>query len=192
MIDSLPGLGGGREAMQRQLGQRLVEQYGDAILSIVTTVERRLLAAVADQHDALGLAGIEVPDPEVRAERLRDLWMAQFEGRFPAFWVEHYAPVENPGEAAQYADLDAGEWETTVGEWADRYRRQDVTGTDVELAGAHTKARYGVPFEEFERVVVEWPEERPGEELQDVVAGPVERAISGVEQATDELRERED
>lgn len=184
--------GAGKEAMQRKLGRKLVDEYGDAMLGVLTTVEHRLLEAVADQHDALDLAAVGVPEPEARADRLRELWLAQFEGRFPAFWVEHYADLENPEEAAQFADLDAEEWETTKAEWADRYRRNGMDlDDDDELAAAHTTARYGVTLAEFEQVVVEWPEDRQGEELQDVIAGPVERAISGIEAATDHLRERE-
>lgn len=193
MIDALGGRVG-KEALQRKMAEKFLESdAADALLSILTTVERRLVAAVVEQHDLLGVDGIdEVPDPDERRERLRALWEAKMSGAFPAFWVEHYSDLENAGEAAQFADEAAEEWETTKGEWAARYRRQSMEGSDEELANAHTRARYGVPLDEFERVVIEWPDDRHGDELQAVIAGPVVAAIEGIEASNDHLREREE
>lgn len=192
----MDALGGrvGKEALQRKMAEKFLESdAAEALLSILTTVERRLVAAVVEQHDLLDVDGLdEVPDPDERAARLRSLWQAKMSGEFPAWWVEHYADLEHPGEAAQFANEAAEEWETTKGEWAARYRRQDMEGSDEELANAHTQARYGVPLDEFERVVIEWPDERHGDELQAVIAGPVEAAIGGIEASNDHLRERED
>jgi hypothetical protein len=183
--------GGGRAAMQRKMAETFLQSdAAEAVLTILTRTENRLLEAVVEQHHLLDVDGpTDVPDPEDRAGRLRALWQAKIAGEFPAFWVEHYADLAHPEEAAQYADADPEEWQTTKTEWADRYRRNGMTGTDDELAGAHTKTRYDVGLDEFERVVVEWPDGREGDELQDVIAGPVETAITGIEQVNDHLRE---
>jgi len=195
MMGSMPDrFSGGKEVMQRKMVKKFLQSdAAEAVLSILTQTEERLLAAVVDQHEVLGLEGAgEVPDPDQRAGTLRELWLAKVEGRFPEWWVEHYADLENRKEAAQFAAASSEEWATTKEEWADRLRRNGLEGTDDELADGHVRRRYGVPLAEFKRQVVDWPDEREAEELQDVIAGPVERAISGVEAATDHLREQED
>jgi len=60
------------------------------------------------------------------------------------------------------------------------------------LAQGHVRKRYGVGLSEFERVVVEWPEGRQGEELQAVMAGPVQRAVGGIEHVNDHLRQQQE
>jgi hypothetical protein len=185
--------GGGKDVMQQKMVQRVLDsEAAEAVLTILARTEHRLLTAVVEQHDLLGLDGPAAPlDPEERAERLRGLWEAKMAGEFPAFWVEHYADLDNPEEAAQFAAVDPEEWQTTKREWADRLRRNGLEGDTNELAEGHVRKRYGVGLAEFERVVVEWPDGRASEELQAVLAGPVETAVAGIERANDHLRDRE-
>lgn len=182
-----------RQSAKRQAAKQFLEgEAAEAVLRVLTTIEQRLLEAVVEQHDVLNLDGAgAVPDRDDRAAELRQLWLAKAEGRFPAWWVETYADVEHPGEAVQYAGLDADAWAEQLATWADRYREAGVDGSDRLLANSHIKTRYGVGLEAFEEEVVEWSAERQSRELQRIMAGPVERAIGGIERATDQLRDQE-
>lgn len=176
-----------KQAQRQKVAERVLEsEQADAVLSILTTAETRLLDAVAEQHQHLDVEDpVErVPDPDDRADAIREMAIAWVEDRFAAHWVERYSGLDNAAEAAEFADMSREEWETTKAEWAARYRRNGADGSDDDLAGAHVAARYGVDLETFEQRVVEWPDDRKSDTVRDIMAGGIERALRGIEAST--------
>lgn len=183
----------GQTIKRKMARQFIASEKADAVLDVATTTETQLLSELQRTHDLLGLDGLEgVPDPDDRRAQLRQMWLAMIEGRFPEWWVEHCCPrLENPAEAAQYADLSDEEWQEQKAEWAERYRNNDVDGDDDELAEAHIRHRYDVSLRTFRHLVVTWPEGRIADELERVAAAGVQTAYEGLERVNDELADRE-
>lgn len=183
------------QGMKRKMASRMLRSdRAEAVLDIAATAEHDLLAELQRTHDLLDLDHLdEVPAPADRREQLRQMWLAMLEDRFPQWWVEHCCPrLENPGEAAQYADLSDEEWQEQKAEWAARYRRNGLEGDDDELAEAHVRKRYDVDLRTFRHLVVTWPENRVADEVEGITAGGVRAAKEGLERVNDELAERED
>lgn len=161
-----------------------------AITLLLAEEEEQLQEAVADLVDAAEAdLDVDVHDPAERAEQLRAGLKGMVTSDIPATWVRQTAPIENADEAAQYAGVDADGWGEQCATWAQRWRDNDLEGTDAELADAHIRSRYGVTKAEFEAVVVEWDGDRTSRALRDMLAGPIETAQDRIRDVTDCLQE---
>lgn len=184
---------GFKRRQQRKLAERFLESdQAEALLTILTTIEDEQLAAVEELHDELGIEFIdERPTPEDRAELLRAMALAQMGGEFPAFWVRHCSGLDNADEAAEVADLDADGWADQRATWAASYREASMEGTDRQLVEGHVRRRFGVPLDRFRELVVDWPAGRVAEEMQALVASGAETVTTGIELATEAVRDDE-
>ena len=158
-----------------------------AILNVIANVETSLQesagrAAIAHDVDS----EIEVHDVEERVEMLRAGLQASMTGTIPQTWVKYCSDLENAEEAAEFANIDAEDWEQQCDEWATKWRDSGLEGTDEQLAEAHIRQRYDVDKATFEETVVEWEEARAKEALEEMLAGPMEDVVEQVDAVAEE------
>ena len=172
-----------KRAMARRF---LKSNQAEALIGILTEIERALIASVEEQHEALGLDGFgNLPDTDDRAAELRQLALAKLDGSLPEYIVENYDDhLENADEAAQFAGIEADEWAEQKEQWAQDYREQGMDAPDEALVDAHLRARYGVDLETFENLVVNWSDKREAAELENILASGFRTAKDGIEQTT--------
>lgn len=162
------------------------------ITLLLAQEEEQLQESVADLVEAADAdADVDVRDPEARSGQLRAGLKAIVNGNVPATWVriQEVIDLEHVDEAAEFANADADEWQAQCREWAERWRENGLEGTDEELADAHIRSRYGVTKATFERVVVEWDDERVDSTLRDLLAGPIEDLQDQIDAVTETLQE---
>lgn len=191
----LPGISDLKNTGKRETVKRLLKsEKGAAALSILVEAEQTLIASVLEQHETLGITEIDtsdLPSKDDRVSQLQAVALAKIEGRFPAHFVETYfdGRLDHASEAAQFADLDDDEWTAKKAEWAASLRDQGVDGGDEELARAHARTRYGIDLDEFEALVVNWPDGRETDELKGILASGVQLANEGINETTRILEE---
>lgn len=152
--------------------------------------EAALQESVADLVNAADVdVDVQVAEPDERAEQLRAGLKAVVSGTVPETWVRHFADAEldHVDEAVEFANADADEWDEQCREWAQRWRENDLEGTDAELSEAHIRTRFGVSRDEFEELVVEWDEERVNSALREMLAGPIEATQAEIDAVTEVL-----
>ncbi|WP_435362758.1 hypothetical protein [Haloarchaeobius sp. DYHT-AS-18] len=187
------------DGMKRRLAQKMLDsRMGESVLNIISGAENELVSSVVDLQAAADLDDEErigmLPSPEDRKEQIRQVIEAKLEGRFPEWWVTHVSGLENAGEAAEKADID--DWEAQKERWADLLRENGTEGETDQLAGSYVRSRYGCTLDEFEEIVVEWPDQtedqnsRQAEEMKAVIASGVLMANQGIEQVTAELEDK--
>lgn len=178
----------GRIKQLQQIVQDPTEsEIVQALVSVVVSLEMRLLAAVEDLHGAMGVEGFEADvSEEMRREQLLGLVDAIASGDFRSWWFEEVVGehIENHEDAMAYAGLSEEEWEEQIGTWASTYRsraeEEFEQHSDRDLARLHVERTFGVSLREFEREVVSFDR---SEAMQTVLAGNFEAVEQGVRAA---------
>lgn len=182
-----------RKKMKKVARKLLESEQGKVALRILTTAEHALLQSVREQREAMGLDGDleDLPSGDDRAEQIRQLALAAIADEFPRHYVETYLGhrLDLVDEAAEYADIDEDEWTDQKQRWADDLRDEGATGSDDDLAARFVEMRYGVPIEDFYRQVVDWPDGREAQEIENIVASGVKTANHAINVHTEMLEQ---
>ncbi|WP_435349007.1 hypothetical protein [Haloarchaeobius sp. HRN-SO-5] len=188
------------DGMKRRMARQMLDsRMGTAMLDIVARAEHELVSSVIDLQEAADLADDHriqsLPTPEDRKAQIRQVVAAKLDGRFPQWWVANCSGLDNADEAAEKADID--DWQAQKERWADLLRENGTDGDTDQLAASYVRSRYGCTLDEFEQVVVEWPENAEGENSREaeamkaVVAAGVSEANQGIQRVTATLQEGE-
>lgn len=174
------------DAMKQRMARKFFESQGRPLLAVIAHRERRLCEKVRRLEEEHGLAVTDdLPDVEERVDQMQGFALAALDDETHEWYLREMAGLENVETAVEHAGKDADAWEETMAGWASVYRENGKEGTDRELADLHTRARHDVGLETFERLIVEWDDERERQLVEEVLAGGLLRAEQGVERATD-------
>lgn len=188
-------LGDAKEVMQvaRNPGE---SEHLRALAGAFAEVERQQRQMLRAHAEVLDVdpdeAGIEEPAAvEDRIEEICDAISARFAGNPWETWVQHVAPDELDGEAAEeWAGADPEEWADEREAIVENWRADDEIATDEfadeELVDADLSSRFGVDREAFEEYVIGY---NPGRLLQTLLAGEFEGTTEGIEALTEEVAE---
>ena len=129
-----------------------------------------------------------------RIERLHELAReAATDGEAIEWWLsERYGDhLDNPEAAAEYAEMDADQWDDQISRWAEYYRNKGYGGdsTDRELAAQHVDQTQGVELDWFESAVVDLDR---GEVLRQLLAGNLESIEYAIRDAAEQTPETGD
>mgnify|MGYP000321383693 CR=1 FL=1 len=183
-------------AMKQMVSNPEENEQIRAYASIVAGIERDHREKMRDHAEALGVDPSEVgldepPDTEERVTALAKAVGAHVVGDAWGLYVDQLAPdeLQNTDRAAEFAAIDADEWDAQIEEWAEGFRDRagDAVAdrTDRDLAGVHVEETFGVPLDVFEEEVVEF---EPGRVFQQVAAGPIETGIDAIGDLTERVQ----
>lgn len=163
----------------KTLAMSMFDDKGKELLKIRSAEEEKMIQAVNDLYDAVGIDDRhEVPDEEERAEQLKEGIFALVNDDLEQFYAKEFAKRHldvRPEQVEKYVDMETEEWDRQCARWAEAYRRRDIEGTDDELANQHVKSKFGVPRAVFEAEVVFWHDEKREEVLQRFFGGDPHR-----------------
>jgi hypothetical protein len=162
-----------QEAMSLARNPRESEK-AQALANIVATLENDQLDATEELYRSIGIeTDVDRPGVDDRREELLGAVEAMTNGDLRAWFFSSEGPaarwLDQPEDAAAYADLEPEEWRDQIERWADTYRSQGVGDdlSDGDVAARHVERKFGVDIDTFEQQVVEWS---PGAALEHVVA----------------------
>lgn len=200
-------LSGSLEAGKEKMAKRMMSQITpsetpvvQAVANAISTVEHRQAAAL---DYALGIADIDGQlqhDPQERQRTVLSLADAVAEQRVQSWWFEEIGPhiLDQPERAQGYVGLSSDEWHDQLRRWYQRYHdagvvEKPLTDADPaeigEVADRHIRETFGVSLREFVATVVTWSK---GEQLQDVLFGPIQRNTSLVYRLAEEIEQRDE
>lgn len=176
------------------MAQQLLNRVDPADLGIVQGLVAGLAEIERAQADALRELSasadveidVDVPDPDAREQLLLDGIEAATDGRAVEWWLRERHGFEDATAAAEYAEMDAEQWNDQISRWAEFYRSEGYGdgATDSELAERHVQQAFGVGLDAFERDVVNLDRQRVVREL---LAGNLEGIEFGIRSAADQL-----
>jgi hypothetical protein len=183
----------GRDAMAKQMMQRVDVADLDVVKALaagLAEIERAQAAALEELADAEGYdVDVQTPDPEEREALLLRGVDAATSGEAVAWWLEerYGHRLDDPEGAVEYAKMDAGAFETQIGDWAAFYRdRGHGAGqSDDELAEMHLQQTQGVGLAWFTEHIVGLD---AGEVVRELLAGNLEAVEYGIRDAADQAR----